>query len=203
MFFQPREPVDDLDDLTRVQQQTSRRPRNSTSAHLGSLALIASLCQSSQLCKERHQSRGALQASSPRTIPLRHEFGTAVPGLWYSSARSLVPADQLDGCMAKYIEEESKRFARGNSNWKEFARLLNRDDRLMGQYCVQCNIISHARDKCELNNGEEACAKCIKSGRGCSKLIELDGVLYLGWLPLPAEARGDAQWEETAYWVSR
>jgi hypothetical protein len=101
----------------------------------------------------------------------------------------------------KCFEDESRKLVRANSNWKEFARLLNRNDRMTGNYCIQCNVISHDKHRCSLANQDEVCEKCIRLGCASSKLIELDGVLYLGWLPLPAEARGDARGQDAPYWI--
>ncbi|KAI4616728.1 hypothetical protein J4E80_006003 [Alternaria sp. BMP 0032] len=115
--------------------------------------------------------------------------------------KTWVSPKEVGVLVARHLEEESRKLAKSNNNWREFARLVKRDDRLQGQYCVQCNVISHAKDKCTLKDHDEACAKCIKSGRACSKLIELDGVMHIGWLPLPAEARPGARLEELPYWV--
>jgi hypothetical protein len=112
-----------------------------------------------------------------------------------------VSPDGLGEDIVKYFQDASRKMATAKNNWKEFARLMKRQEKLAGQYCVQCNILSHAKHQCPLADQVEACSRCTRSGRACSKLIELDGELYLGWLPLPAEARFDAQWHEAAYWI--
>lgn len=78
-------------------------------------------------------------------------------------------------------------------------RLLGRiNSNTSGLYCVQCGVISHAKNFCDLNAGNELCTKCIKSNRPCAKLVQENGT-KLGWLPLPAQARVGLVWEDKGY----
>jgi hypothetical protein len=99
----------------------------------------------------------------------------------------------------EHFNGKASKLATARTNWQEFARLVARKDRFKGSYCVQCNVISHTKDKCDLKDGDVACSKCIKSGRACAKLIQYEDQTYLGWLPLPDP--GHHPWEELPHWI--
>jgi hypothetical protein len=94
-----------------------------------------------------------------------------------------------------HVKAEAVKLARAGTNWQEFARLVVRPDRFGGAYCVQCNVISHAKHLCDLEDGDTACSKCANSGRACAKLIQIEGQSYLGWLPLPDADKGKHAWD--------
>jgi hypothetical protein len=112
-----------------------------------------------------------------------------------------LPSTRLSEAAAAQFDAESVKLARSGKHWQEFARLLTRQDRYDGTYCVQCNVISHTRHVCSLQNGNEACSKCVSAGRPCAKLVRIDGIIYLGWLPLPESNRDSAQWGALPYWI--
>ncbi|OAL00225.1 hypothetical protein IQ06DRAFT_347613 [Phaeosphaeriaceae sp. SRC1lsM3a] len=101
----------------------------------------------------------------------------------------------------QHFQQQAHLLARAGSNWQEFARLVARLDRFDGAYCVQCNVIGHARHKCDLDDKNTACSKCVRSGRACGKLIEIAHQSYLAWLSLPDARQGEHSWEDLPYYV--
>jgi len=184
----------DQEDQTDADQTRSRRRRRRTTPEQSS---------SSPEASPKPQARPTMRKTLvPVAASTKLAKQPVLPSLFRDRKnKTWVSPKEVGVLVARHLEEESRKLAKSNNNWREFARLVKRDDRLQGQYCVQCNVISHAKDKCTLKDHDEACAKCIKSGRACSKLIELDGVMHIGWLPLPAEARPGARLEELPYWV--
>lgn len=105
------------------------------------------------------------------------------------------------GSTGAFLDEQNRRMARTTKQQKEYARLLQRVNNTSGQYCVQCNVISHAKNLCDLQNGNRACSKCIKSRRPCAKLVVHDGETNIGWLPLPEQARVGLTRQDRGYWT--
>lgn len=99
------------------------------------------------------------------------------------------------------LETANSRLASGaNNKAEEYARLVQAND-VSGACCVNCQVILQKKGACQLNDGNTACAECVKNNRPCGKLIEHNGQAVLGWLPLPAAERKGSQWKDKGYWA--
>jgi hypothetical protein len=72
--------------------------------------------------------------------------------------------------------------------------------------CFGCQIVEENSSSCD--NEEDtyvACANCIHTGKQpCGRLIKYFHTkesYFIGFVPLPTEERGDATWNQLAYWV--
>lgn len=84
-----------------------------------------------------------------------------------------------------------------------YSRLLGKEQsNTSGDYCVQYDVVSHNRERCDLQSKEVACTRCTFAGRACSKLILHDGELKMAWLPLPIASRLEVAWGDLRCWNS-
>jgi hypothetical protein len=115
-----------------------------------------------------------------------------------------ISTTNTDTVAARVLRQENRTMARVRASWKQYSRLVARtQSNTSGEYCVQCDVISHDKQSCELEPARnEAYSRCIKSHRACSKVIKHENRLMVAYLPLPASVRGDARWDEIEYWTT-
>ena len=70
-----------------------------------------------------------------------------------------------------------------------------------GAYCIQCELVTHKRQECKLDNSNTACERCVLSNRACAKLIKDNDELKVAYLPLADEHRENNPWQELGHWV--
>ncbi|KAF1932796.1 uncharacterized protein M421DRAFT_1383 [Didymella exigua CBS 183.55] len=50
-------------------------------------------------------------------------------------------------------------------------------------------------------NKEMTCDTCLNTGRFCARMVKVDGVVKLGFFPVPDAARNGVGWEKLYYWA--
>ena len=127
----------------------------------------------------------------------------ALPTVWRDATdQGWTAVTALGDADAKTLEKDHNGWARGKKTWQFYARLLRRKNtNTSGEYCVQCDVVSHNTAACDLQIKDVACTKCTTSGRACSKLIIHEGELKMAWLPLPMASRLGVAWQNLRYWV--
>ncbi|KAF9690804.1 hypothetical protein EKO04_010983 [Ascochyta lentis] len=117
-----------------------------------------------------------------------------------ASNQSWVLPSGISSAAMTMFEQQASTMATVGSQWKHFARLVKRPDRLSTGHCVQCDAIKHKKHECVCSQAYYACDQCMKARRPCAKIIEVDGTMCLGWLPVPDADEDD--WQEQSFWVT-
>ncbi|KAH6858837.1 hypothetical protein BKA58DRAFT_49146 [Alternaria rosae] len=86
------------------------------------------------------------------------------------------------------------------SEWGKLLRL--REKGVATQSCVNDTVIMRAKQPGgRTGHMNEACDRCIRVKRLCTRLMLHKGVIKLAFVPLPLEFRGDARGNSLDYWV--
>ena len=118
------------------------------------------------------------------------------PGIYLNVDIKIVMSDQIKG------------MAEGKSN-DQYQRAVERGEAEIhhkSHSCFNCQVTKRSRNKCHNDSATKtSCSGCCEQNdQPCGKLIKhpgKDNAYAIGFLPVPADLRGSALWEEMHYWV--
>jgi len=81
----------------------------------------------------------------------------------------------------------------------EYKRMVTRRKTLQNA-CVQCEVLAKNVHMCNLD-GRVACDRCVRGNEPCGKIVDHEGQIHIGYLPLPQRYRKEP-WEDLRHWVA-